>query len=107
MGRLKKAAVVRKLSGKEKAAIFLLALGCEPSAHVFEHLNSQDVEILSFQIASTEKVDSNTLSQVLYEFRELATARNYIATGQNPVRNFNMTSAVCSGRSGCCTSYRI
>ena len=49
--------------------------------HVFEHLNSQDVEILSFQIASTEKVDSNTLSQVLYEFRELATARNYIATG--------------------------
>ena len=58
-----------------------MALGCDSSATVFEHLNSQDVEILSYQIASTEKVDSNTLSQVLYEFRELATARNYIATG--------------------------
>ncbi|MBR4158756.1 MAG: flagellar motor switch protein FliG, partial [Spirochaetia bacterium] len=81
MGRLKKAAVIKKLSGKEKAAIFLMALGCDSSATVFEHLNSQDVEILSYQIASTEKVDSNTLSQVLYEFRELATARNYIATG--------------------------
>ncbi|MBR4796306.1 MAG: flagellar motor switch protein FliG, partial [Spirochaetia bacterium] len=68
MARLKKAAVLKKLSGKEKAAIFLMALGCEPSAHVFEHLNSQDVEILSYQIASTEKVDSNTLSQVLFEF---------------------------------------
>ncbi|MBP5739379.1 MAG: flagellar motor switch protein FliG, partial [Spirochaetia bacterium] len=81
MPRLKKAAAIKKLSGKEKAAIFLLALGCEPSAQVFGHLNAQDVEILSYQIASTEKVDSNTLSQVLYEFRELATARNYIATG--------------------------
>ena len=81
MARLRKAAAVKKLSGKEKAAIFLLALGCDPSAQVFEHLNSQDVEILSFQIASTEKVDANTLSQVLYEFRELATARNYSATG--------------------------
>ena len=81
MARLKKADAIKKLSGKEKAAIFLMALGCDSSAPVFNHLNSQDVEILSYQIASTEKVDSNTLSQVLYEFRELATARNYIATG--------------------------
>ncbi len=81
MARLKKAKTVKKLSGKEKAAIFLLALGYEPSAHIFEHLSSQDVEILSYQIASTEKVEADTLSQVLFEFRELATARNYIATG--------------------------
>jgi flagellar motor switch protein FliG len=81
MARLKKAAVVKKLSGKEKAAIFLMALGCDSSAPIFNHLNPQDVEILSYQIASTEKVDANTLSQVLFEFRELATARNYIATG--------------------------
>lgn len=81
MARLKKAAVIKKLSGKEKAAIFLLALGCEPSTHVLEHLNAQDVEILSYQIASTEKVDSNTLNQVLGEFHELSAARSYIATG--------------------------
>ena len=81
MARLKKADVIKKLSGKEKAAIFLMALGCDSSAPVFNHLNPQDVEILSYQIASTEKVDANTLTQVLFEFRELATARNYIATG--------------------------
>ena len=81
MARLKKAAAIKKLSGKEKAAIFLLALGCEPSAAVFAHLNPQDVEILSYQIASTEKVDSNLLSQVLIEFKQLITARDYIATG--------------------------
>ena len=81
MARLKKAAAIKKLSGKEKAAIFLLALGCEPSAAVFAHLNPQDVEILSYQIASTEKVDSNLLSQVLIEFKQLITARDYVATG--------------------------
>ena len=69
------------LSGKEKAAIFLLALGCGSSTQILGYLPQQDVEIISYQIASIGNVDRNKMEQVLCEFRDLNMARSYVATG--------------------------
>jgi len=69
------------LSGKEKAAIFLLTLGCESSTQILGYLPQQDVEIISYQIASMGNVNRHKMEQVLCEFRELNAARSYVATG--------------------------
>ena len=45
-----------KLTGKEKAAVLLIALGQEISKEVFKHLESEEIEELYLQIAKTTKV---------------------------------------------------
>jgi len=50
----------RKLSGREKAAILLIALGPDSSAQVFKHLREEDIEDLTLQIASMGKIEPET-----------------------------------------------
>ena len=45
-------AVVREeYSGKEKAAMLLIALGPEKSAQIFKHLKEEEIEQLTLEIA--------------------------------------------------------
>ena len=47
-----------KLTGKEKAAILLIALGQDISKEVFKYLESEEIEELYLQIAKTTKESS-------------------------------------------------
>ena len=47
----KKAKDFRSLSGKQKAAIFLVSLGSEISSEIFKHLREDEIETLTFEIA--------------------------------------------------------
>ncbi len=71
----------RKLSGREKAAILLIALGPDSSAQVFKHLREEDIEDLTLQIASMGKIEPETKERVLEEFDEMMLAQEYYEQG--------------------------
>lgn len=70
-----------KMTGKEKAAILLIALGQEISKEVFKHLEGEEIEELYLQIAKTTKVSPEAKDRVFEEFNELMLAQQYLAQG--------------------------
>lgn len=58
-----------KLSGAEKAAIFLLTLGEEFSAEVFKRLEEDDLKLVGRQMAKMDKVDKSSIASLLEEFK--------------------------------------
>ncbi len=69
------------LTGKQKAAIFLVTLGAEISSEIFKHLRDDEIELLTFEIARLEKVDPESRDNVLQEFQELMMASDFISSG--------------------------
>lgn len=56
------------LTGTRKAAIFLMVMGEDFTARVFQHLDDREVKVLAEQMAQVKKVDSKTVSAVMDEF---------------------------------------
>lgn len=73
--------VKREFNGKEKAAILLISLGPEKSAEIFKHLNEEEIEELTLQIANTRMVSAEEKREVLEEFYQIALAQEYISEG--------------------------
>lgn len=71
----------KDLSGKERAAILLISLGPENSAEVFKHLNEEEIEELTLQIANMRMVSSNEKKDTIESFYQLALAQEYISEG--------------------------
>ena len=69
------------LSGKEKAAILLIALGPENSARIFKHMTDEEIEELTLEIANMRKVTPEVKSKVIEEFYQLCVAQEYISEG--------------------------
>jgi len=70
-----------KLSGKQKAAVFLITLGPEISSEIFKHLREDEIETLTFEIARIDKVEPDEKDKVLMEFQELMMAQQFISQG--------------------------
>ncbi len=70
-----------QLTGRQKAAIFLVTLGSEVSSEIFKHLREDEIEQLTFEIARIDKVDPAEKDQVLTEFQELMMAQEFITNG--------------------------
>ncbi|HPY87752.1 MAG TPA: flagellar motor switch protein FliG [Spirochaetota bacterium] len=71
----------KTLSGRQKAAIFLVTLGAEVSSEIFKHLRDDEIESLTFEIARIEVVEPEDRDKVLMEFQELMMARDFITSG--------------------------
>ena len=71
----------KSLTGRQKAAIFLVSLGSDISSEIMKHLREDEVETLTFEIARLETVDAEYKDAVLEEFQELMNAQNFITTG--------------------------
>jgi len=69
------------ISGLQKAAILLIALGPERSAGVFKHLKEEEIEELTLEIANTRSVTPQVKEDVINEFYEVCLAQQYIAEG--------------------------
>lgn len=69
------------ISGVQKAAVLLIALGPEKSASIFRHLKEEEIEQLTLEIANTRSVSPATKEEVLDEFYEICLAQQYIAEG--------------------------
>ena len=64
----KEASLSSDLSGPEKAAIFLLTLGDEFSAKVFQRLEESEIKNVGRQMAKMDHVDNEDISILLAEF---------------------------------------
>ena len=69
------------ITGVQKAAILLIALGPEKSANVFKHLKEDEIEQLTLEIANTRSISPSMKDSVLDEFYEVCLAQQYIAEG--------------------------
>ena len=69
------------LSGLQKAAILLIALGPERSALIFQHLKEEEIEDLTLEIANTRSVTPQAKEEVINEFYGVCLAQQYIAEG--------------------------
>ncbi len=70
-----------EMTGLQKAAILLIALGPEKSAQIFKHLKDEEIEELTLEIANTRSVTPQLKEDVINEFYQICLAQQYIAEG--------------------------
>lgn len=77
-----KVATAKKiLNGKQKAANFFIFLGPEKSAQVFKHLNEEEIEQITLEIANVRQVSNDKIDEIFREFYEMALASQFIGQG--------------------------
>lgn len=69
------------LANQQKAAILCITLGPEFSAKMFQHLSDDEIEKITLEIASQQKVDSKVQNQVIDEFYQMMMVKNYLSSG--------------------------
>lgn len=75
------AAKIKPLTGRQKAAIFLISMGPENSAKLMKHLTEEEIEQLTLEIANVHTIKSEQLDFVVDEFSQLYVASQYISQG--------------------------
>ena len=60
----------RTLTGVEKAAIFMLAIGEEHTARLFEHMDDDEIMEISQTMAQLGKISSNVVERLFVDFAE-------------------------------------
>ncbi|HXL04555.1 MAG: flagellar motor switch protein FliG [Firmicutes bacterium] len=68
-----------ELSGKEKAAITVVALGARVASEIFQHLDERKIEQLTMEIANLGRVPPDLKEQVLDEFYDSCESQKYIS----------------------------
>lgn len=71
----------KTLSGRQKAANFLIYLGPERSAQIFKHLKEEEIEQLTLEIANIRRVDPEQADELNREFFEMCLAHQFIGQG--------------------------
>lgn len=71
----------RDLSGVEKAAVLLLAMGSEHAATILKKLTSRQVEEVTREIASLGRVQDKLQNEVVSEFYSISVASQYANEG--------------------------
>ncbi|MDU4959911.1 MAG: flagellar motor switch protein FliG [Sporomusaceae bacterium] len=70
-----------ELSGKQKAALLLIALGPDISAQVFKHMKEEELEKLTLEIANQRKVTQEQKDKVIAEFHQMCLAKDFLTAG--------------------------
>lgn len=70
-----------KLTGAQKAAVLLIALGAETASKVLQNLNANEVEQVSVEVARMRNAPSDLVEDVLLEYRDVVRAQSYVAQG--------------------------
>lgn len=73
--------MAQELTGIQKAAILMIALGSERSAEVVKHLGDAEIEQLTLEMANVRKVSPDQRDYVVEEFHQMCIASDYIAQG--------------------------
>jgi len=69
------------LTGGQKAALFVIALGEEVSAQLYPHLTESEIEDLTMQIANIGKVSSESIDSIYEDFYQTLLAEKYVSEG--------------------------
>jgi flagellar motor switch protein FliG len=66
----------RTLSGPEKAAIFMLALGEDYTARIFGHMDDEEILEISQIMANLGRIDANVVERLFVDFAEQMSSAN-------------------------------
>jgi len=69
------------LTGIQKAAILMIALGAESSAQVVKHLGDAEIEQLTLEMSNVGKISPEQRESVVEEFHQMCLANDYITKG--------------------------
>ena len=61
---------IKKFTGSERTAIFMMSLGEEAAAEILRHMGPKEVQKIGTAMASLERVSRSDIDQVLLEFSE-------------------------------------
>ena len=70
-----------ELTNQQKAAVLFIALGPEYSAKLFKHMDDDEIERVTLEIANQKQVSADQKAAVISEFYQMAMAKDYISTG--------------------------
>jgi flagellar motor switch protein FliG len=73
--------ILKGLTGRQKAAIFLIALGSQRAADVLKHLTEREVEALSAEMANMWRVNTETTQAVIADLSDQFQSRAAFALG--------------------------
>ncbi len=77
----------KTLTGTEKAAIFMLALGEDYTAKIFEHMDDEEILELSQTMATLGRIDANVVERLFVDFAEqMSGASSLIGTQDSTER---------------------
>lgn len=88
----------RDLTGAQRTAILLIALGTDVASVILKQLPDSDVEKITIEIARCRNISSHLVEEVLVEFRDLSMAQGYIAQGGVPFAREALETALGSRR---------
>ncbi|MCS6948882.1 MAG: flagellar motor switch protein FliG [bacterium] len=71
----------QSLSSRQKAAVMIVAMGPEVAGKVLRHLDEEEVEQITLEIARMGKISPEVREAIIEEFHELCVAQEYIAEG--------------------------
>lgn len=71
----------QNLTGKQKAAMFLISIGPDKSAEILRHLKDEEIEEVTKAIAGIKKLKNTYQDKVIEEFYQLSLAQEYITEG--------------------------
>ncbi len=67
------------LSGRQKAAILLVAIGVDAATKIFKNLRTDDVELLTQEITNLRNVSSDVIYRVVEEFYQMLLSQNFVS----------------------------
>lgn len=85
-------------NGIKKAAILLISLGPDVSAQILRMLPDSMIQKVTYEIANTEYVEPQQREQVITDFMDMASAREYILDGGIDYARNLLTKALGTSR---------
>ncbi len=70
-----------KLSGAQKAAVFIITVGSKTASEMMKNLKSNEVEEIMLEIAKMRNVKTEVVDDVLRQFYKMMEAKQYILEG--------------------------
>jgi flagellar motor switch protein FliG len=67
------------LTGRQKAAILLVAIGVEAATKIFKSLRADDVELLTQEITNLRSVPSDVIYRVVEEFYQMLLSQKFVS----------------------------
>lgn len=88
------------INGLRKAAILMVILGEDAASEIYRHLPSTEMGQVTKELASLQRVDSETSLTVLEEFNLLVLSGGYVQQGGTTYANKILVKSVWRGGSG-------
>jgi flagellar motor switch protein FliG len=70
-----------KLSGRQKAAVFLACMGAEKASRIMSSMSEEEVEEMTLSLSNVENIDADVRTDILDEFYDMAVANKVVTQG--------------------------